>query len=110
MVDGYLNIFEIFLYTNLLYNFRFQLEDERLQKLLFMIHECFRVIDMTGGVLNLLPCVRHFAPDLSGYRPLVNAHKPLWVFLKVNYIHKLFVQRQIILDSFFCSHLKGHCQ
>lgn len=63
--------------------FRFQLEDKRLQKLLFMIHECFRVIDMTGGILNLLPCVRHFAPDMSGYRPLLNAHKPLWSFLKV---------------------------
>lgn len=69
--------------NNLFLFLRFQLEDKRLQKLVFMIHECFRVIDMTGGILNLLPCVRHFAPDLSGFRTLVNAHKPLWSFLKV---------------------------
>lgn len=60
---------------------RFQYEDERLQKLLHMIHECFRVIDMTGGVLNLFPLVRFIAPDSSGYQPLLNAHKPLWAFL-----------------------------
>lgn len=74
-------LFNIIIHANCVY--RFPLEDRRLQQLLFHIHECFRVIDMTGGILNLLPCVRHFAPDSSGYRPLVNAHKPLWTFLKV---------------------------
>lgn len=47
-----------------------------------MIHKCFQVIDMTGGVLNLFPWVRHFAPVSSGYKPLVEAHKPLWSFLQ----------------------------
>lgn len=47
-----------------------------------MIHKCFQVIDMTGGVLNLFPWVRHFAPVASGYKPLVEAHKPLWSFLR----------------------------
>lgn len=47
-----------------------------------MIHECFRVVDMTGGILNLLPWVRHFMPISSGYKPLLDAHKPLWHFLR----------------------------
>lgn len=76
-----------------------------------MIHECFRVIDMTGGILNLCPLIRFAAPIMyysstfyfisrlssiadwhfsrfcfnicrSGYEPLLDAHKPLWNFLK----------------------------
>lgn len=47
-----------------------------------MIHECFRVVDMTGGILNLFPWARHFFPVSSGYKPLLNAHKPLWSFLR----------------------------
>lgn len=46
-----------------------------------MIHECFRVVDMTGGILNLFPLIRFIAPVSSGYKPLLNAHKPLWAFL-----------------------------
>lgn len=61
---------------------RFEYDDERLQKLLFMIHECFRVVDMTGGILNLFPWVRHIAPTLSGYKPLCDAHQPIWSFLQ----------------------------
>lgn len=48
-----------------------------------MIHECFRVIDMSGGLLNLIPWIRHLAPNLSGYSRLVSAHKPLWKFIEV---------------------------
>lgn len=61
---------------------RFEYDDERLLKLLYMIHECFRVVDMTGGILNLFPWIRHIMPTLSGYKPLINAHKPIWRFLR----------------------------
>lgn len=61
--------------------YRFEHDDQRLQKLTYMIHECFRVTDMTGGILNLFPWVRHFFPIASGYKPLLEAHKPLWTFL-----------------------------
>lgn len=47
-----------------------------------MIHECFRIIDMTGGILNLFPWLRYIIPNLSGYKPLVNAHVPIWTFLR----------------------------
>jgi methyl farnesoate epoxidase/farnesoate epoxidase len=58
------------------------LDDERLEILTKLIHESFRIIDMSGGILNQFPEIRHIMPDLSGYRPLVNTLKPLWVFLK----------------------------
>lgn len=66
----------------MIFFFRFDHDDERLQKLLHMIHECFRIIDMTGGILNLFPWLRHIAPNLSGYKPLVEAHSPIWTFLR----------------------------
>lgn len=47
-----------------------------------MIHECFRIIDMTGGILNLFPWLRYIVPNLSGYKPLVDAHSPIWTFLR----------------------------
>lgn len=89
--------------SNLSLYYRFPLEDRRLQKLLFLIHECFRVVDMTGGILNLLPCVRYFAPDSSGYRPLINAHKPLWSFLKVFCIRQSIFE--LLLHNISC-HLR----
>lgn len=52
--------------------------------LLKMIHDSFRVIDMSGGILNQFPFVRYIAPNLSGYKPLINTLSPLWAFLKVN--------------------------
>lgn len=54
-----------------------------MKDLAHLIHESFRVIDMTGGLLNLYPWIRHFAPNLSGYKPLMKTHQPLWNFLKV---------------------------
>ncbi|XP_037035613.1 methyl farnesoate epoxidase-like [Bradysia coprophila] len=66
----------------LLAGHRFSLEDERLSMLLKMIHDSFRVIDMSGGILNQFPFVRYIAPNGSGYKPLVNTLSPLWAFLK----------------------------
>lgn len=69
---------------------RFDFDDERVLNLAHTVHESFRVIDMTGGILNLYPWIRHIAPNLSGYEPLMKTHYPLWNFLKVflcqNYI------------------------
>lgn len=51
-------------------------------QLIKLIHDSFRVIDMSGGVLNQFPLVRYIAPDACGYRPLINTLRPLWGFLK----------------------------
>ncbi|XP_055609285.1 methyl farnesoate epoxidase-like [Uranotaenia lowii] len=61
---------------------RFHLGDKRLEWITETIHQSFRVIDMSGGILNQLPWVRHLFPVKSGFLPLVNLLKPLWEFLK----------------------------
>jgi methyl farnesoate epoxidase / farnesoate epoxidase len=65
----------------LLAGYRFDLADERLLQLMKLIHDSFRIIDMSGGILNQFPAIRHIMPDRSGYRPLVETLKPLWKFL-----------------------------
>ncbi|XP_055531617.1 methyl farnesoate epoxidase-like [Wyeomyia smithii] len=60
---------------------RFHLSDKRLEWITETIHKSFRVIDMSGGVLNQFPSFRHVFPVLSGFTPLVNLLKPLWEFL-----------------------------
>lgn len=47
-----------------------------------MIHDSFRVIDMSGGILNQFPFLRYIAPNVTGYRPLINALTPIWTFLR----------------------------
>ncbi|XP_058464516.1 methyl farnesoate epoxidase-like [Malaya genurostris] len=61
---------------------RFHLDDKRLEWITSTIHKSFRVIDMSGGLLNQFPCIRHAFPTASGYAPLVNLLSPLWDFLK----------------------------
>lgn len=65
----------------LLAGYRFYAEDERLINLLKLIHESFRVIDMSGGVLNQFPFIRHIFPEKSGYKKLLKVLSPLWKFL-----------------------------
>lgn len=48
-----------------------------------MIHDSFRIIDMSGGILNLCPPIRYILPEKSGYKPLLNTLRPLWEFLQV---------------------------
>lgn len=66
---------------------RFELDDARLPELTKMIHDSFRVIDMSGGILNLWPSIRYILPELSGYKPLLRTLKPLWAFLQVRYMY-----------------------
>lgn len=61
--------------------YRFELDDQRLDSLKKYIHESFRIIDMSGGILNQFPAIRHLFPTRSGFKPLVNALQPLWQFL-----------------------------
>lgn len=64
---------------------RFDLDDARLPELTKMIHDSFRVVDMSGGILNLWPNIRYLMPEKSGYKPLLRTLKPLWEFLQVNF-------------------------
>lgn len=62
---------------------RFEIEDVRLIKLLQIIHDAFRLTDMSGGMLNQMPFLRHIAPDVSGYTQTVSVLTRMWEFLEV---------------------------
>lgn len=67
----------------LVFYFRFELDDKKLEWVMETIHKSFRVIDMSGGVLNQFPPIRYVLPDKSGFAPLLNLLSPLWKFLQV---------------------------
>ncbi|XP_063236602.1 methyl farnesoate epoxidase-like isoform X2 [Bacillus rossius redtenbacheri] len=60
---------------------RFNLDDERLRGLLDSVHASFRVLDMSGGLLNQMPFLRWLAPERSGYSHLVRVLCRMWDFL-----------------------------
>lgn len=60
---------------------RFDLDDANAAKLMETIHQSFSIVDMSGGVLSFFPAARHFFPNISGYRPLVDTMQVLWDFL-----------------------------
>lgn len=78
----------------LLAGYRFHADDERLLMLMKMIHESFRVIDMSGGILNQFPFIRHIFPEKSGYRKLIRTLQPLWKFL-LETVEEIREQRKI---------------
>ncbi|XP_062550244.1 methyl farnesoate epoxidase-like [Armigeres subalbatus] len=61
---------------------RFHLDDKKLEWISETIHKSFRVIDMSGGVLNQFPPIRYLLPERSGFAPLLNLLSPLWTFLQ----------------------------
>lgn len=62
---------------------RFALDDARLIKLLKIIHDLFRISDMSGGILNQLPFMRYVAPKATGYTEHMDIMKRMWQFLEV---------------------------
>uniref|UniRef100_A0A1Y1ND80 Uncharacterized protein n=1 Tax=Photinus pyralis TaxID=7054 RepID=A0A1Y1ND80_PHOPY len=63
---------------------RFTLDDVRLIKLLQIVHDAFRLFDMSGGLLNQLPVLRFLAPGCCGYTKTVEILKRMWLFLEVS--------------------------
>ncbi|XP_065208483.1 methyl farnesoate epoxidase-like isoform X2 [Planococcus citri] len=61
---------------------RFSLDDEKLIKLVYLVHEVFRILDMSGGPLNQMPFIRYVAPKKSGYASMVAITAELVDFLK----------------------------
>ncbi|XP_035913569.1 probable cytochrome P450 305a1 [Anopheles stephensi] len=55
-------------------------EDDRLQRLLLLLHERTKAFDMSGGTLNQLPWLRFIAPEWSGYNLLRRFNKQLTEF------------------------------
>ncbi|XP_075978468.1 farnesoate epoxidase-like isoform X2 [Anticarsia gemmatalis] len=61
---------------------RYDLEDAKLKTLCDLITRLFNAVDMSGGVLNFLPFLRHVAPGLSGYNALRASHDSIHSFVK----------------------------
>ncbi|XKL66993.1 hypothetical protein PGB90_010413 [Kerria lacca] len=62
--------------------YRFPLNDEKLLKLLDLVHNAFHMVDMSGGLLNQMPFLRILAPSLSGYNSFVIIIEEIMEFLK----------------------------
>ncbi|XP_069701115.1 methyl farnesoate epoxidase-like isoform X2 [Periplaneta americana] len=61
---------------------RFALDDQRLKELLEIVHASFRMLDVSGGLLNQMPLMRFIAPNSCGYKQILGVLQPMWGFLK----------------------------
>ncbi|XP_065338913.1 methyl farnesoate epoxidase-like [Cloeon dipterum] len=61
---------------------RFELEDPRLIKMFKLQHASFRAIDMSGGLLNQMPFLRHVMPERTGYKNLMENTLANYQFLR----------------------------
>lgn len=61
---------------------RYDLHDEELKNLCALITKLFRAVDMSGGILNFMPFLRHIIPGLIGYTELQSAHNALHKFIE----------------------------
>ncbi|XP_046968676.1 farnesoate epoxidase-like [Vanessa cardui] len=62
---------------------RYDLKDEQLNMLCDLITRSFKVVDMSGGILNFLPFLRHVMPNIIGYTELKNIHNAIYTFLNI---------------------------
>lgn len=63
---------------------RYDLNDDHLKNVCDWIRRSFSVVDMSGGVINYLPFLRHICPGLTGYKDLFKIYRSLYTFVKVS--------------------------
>ncbi|XP_050311649.1 uncharacterized protein LOC126747190 [Anthonomus grandis grandis] len=61
---------------------RFDVNDARLTELLHILHDCFRIVDISGGLINQMPILRFVAPDATGYNQFLDVLNRMWTFLQ----------------------------
>ncbi|XP_027842396.2 methyl farnesoate epoxidase-like [Aphis gossypii] len=61
---------------------RFALNDSKLARLMELVHVSFRMLDMSGGILNQMPFLRFLAPNSSGYKDIKQILVEFYTFLK----------------------------
>lgn len=74
--------------------YRFSLEDERLLKLLQLVHRAFQISEMSGGEMNQMPCLRYIAPTLLGYNEL-----KAFIDEMLNFMHVMAVLSVNLVDA-----------
>ncbi|KAJ8716133.1 hypothetical protein PYW08_013418 [Mythimna loreyi] len=82
LVNNMFNITVVNILWRLVAGKRYDLEDRKLSLLCDLIMRLFRAVDMSGGILNFMPFVRHVLPGISGYKELSSIHKALHDFLR----------------------------
>nr|QRY28570.1 cytochrome P450 CYP15A1 [Sitobion avenae] len=83
---------------------RFALNDCRLARLMELVHVSFRMLDMSGGILNQMPFIRFLAPKCSGYKYLKQIINEFYTFLKESVEeHKYMINDQ---EDFISAFLK----
>ncbi|XP_059054095.1 farnesoate epoxidase-like [Achroia grisella] len=60
---------------------RYSLNDERLIRLCELVTRLFRLSNMSGGVLTIMPFLRYVVPDLIGYNEMKSVHRKLHGFI-----------------------------
>ncbi|XP_066592768.1 methyl farnesoate epoxidase-like [Prorops nasuta] len=60
---------------------RFHYGDPRIQDILPLIHEAFRLMDTMGGIMSQMPFLRFVIPEISGYNDLMRILRKLWSYL-----------------------------
>lgn len=61
----------------------FKQDDEKVLKLLELVHNAFHLQDMSGGLLNQMPFLQWIAPEFSGFNKLQSTVKQIIDFMKV---------------------------
>lgn len=56
---------------------RFSRSDKRLIDMLELLDERSKKFDMSGGILNQVPCIRYIAPEWCGYNLLMQFNKEI---------------------------------
>lgn len=63
---------------------RFELNDRKIIRLMEMVHFSFRMVDMSGGILNNMPFLRFLAPNKTGYTDMKHIIDEIYAFLMVS--------------------------
>lgn len=82
-INNLLDIHAVNVIWTLLSGYRFSADDQRLLKLMKLIHRAFEVSEMSGGVINQLPFLKYLAPTWSGYSELAAFIDEIMTFLHV---------------------------
>ncbi|XP_078043390.1 methyl farnesoate epoxidase-like [Augochlora pura] len=84
----------------------------RLQYLIDLMDYRAGLIDLTGGIFNILPCLRYVAPEATGYKHLVRVNDELKNFFMdtINEHKKNYVPGRVsdVIDKFILEMMEKH--
>lgn len=82
----------------------FSVHNQRLAQLLDYIQQAFTLQDMSGGILNQMPFVRHIAPEYSTYNKALQIVNDIQSFIIVRISVTMLIIRTAIT---YCNNLNN---